>query len=144
MNAPNAPAPPLHPPATRRPWMPLLLCLVIFGAGAVVGGGTALIVVGKRLQRTIQEPELIHARLAETLQRRFDLDPAQAARLRGILQQRQAKLAGIREDNLSRLRPALMELEDDVASVMTPDQARRWRERFTRMRRDWLPQRPRR
>lgn len=116
---PVVPPEPLPVVRPRRRWLRVLLVLVVFGSGFVVGGGTALLAVKQRLSRAISHPEEEAARRARTLARDLGLSADQRAQVESILARRLTRLRdGVRE----QLRHTGREVND----VLTPEQKTRW------------------
>jgi len=134
MNAESLPAAP-----RRRTWLTLLLCTLVFGGGAGVGAGAAVAYVGGKVRDAVQHPEDAPARIAQRLQRRLDLDDAQATRVQAALARHHGELLDARADFLERSAPILDRMEDDVAAELPAAQAEGWRGQFRRLRDEWSP-----
>ncbi|MHC5211269.1 MAG: hypothetical protein ACYTG2_11170 [Planctomycetota bacterium] len=115
---------------------------MIFLAGGVVGGSVTAVALTRRAQDAIQHPEQMPRRIAKQLARRLDLDPDQVREVEHILERRQAPLLKARAAMLRRAEPELDLLEADVAGVLRPGQAERWRRHYRELRRTWVPKLP--
>jgi cell division protein FtsB len=138
--APGA-APPLAPRRRRR-WPTLLLALLLFASGLAAGAGATALLIVRRAQATIQQPERMPARLARHLGRRLDLSPEQSARVQAILAERQAALQEIRSRCQPEMEAELDRIEREVAAVIEGEQVERWERLFRRLRRAWVPPLP--
>jgi len=123
----------------RRTWFTVLLCLVIFFAGGVVGVGGTLLRIGHQTREALRNPARIPHRIALNLQSRLDLSEDQTARVETIVKRRQARLLAAREQLMDDVDPVMDDLEADIAQVLRPEQARQFRERFRQLREEWLP-----
>lgn len=126
----------------RRTWLHCVLWIVIFGSGAIVGGGTTLLVVRNRVLVSIQHPEDMPATLARHLQRMLDLDDQQRVDVETILQRRQKTLQELRRDVQPRIEQELDQAEREISEVLRDDQRTEWQKRFNNLRSRWLPPLP--
>lgn len=138
--SPEPAAPPARRP--RRRWLWALLGLLVFALGAVLGAAGALLVVRARVLHALRQPDELPQRITGRLRRKLDLTDEQAEQVRAILERRYAELARIRRFAQPRVEAQLEWVRKEVADVLTPDQAARWRERFDRFRRVWIPPLP--
>jgi hypothetical protein len=138
--APEPAASPARCP--RRRWLWALLGLLIFALGAVVGAAGTLLVVRVRVRHALQQPDKLPQRIAGRLRGTLDLTDEQAEQVRAILDRRYAELARIRRFAQPRVEAQLEWVRKEIADVLTPDQAARWREHFDRFRRVWIPPLP--
>jgi hypothetical protein len=132
------PAPPAAPPRRRR-WITVLLCLAIFGGGSVVGASAAARYVAARLHEATLHPEDAPQRIARRVQRRLDLDDAEALRVEAAIARAHGELLEARAEFVERIGPVLDRIEDDVASELPAGKAVLWREDFRRQRAEWMP-----
>ena len=103
--------------APRRRWLTVVLSLLIFAAGFVVGGGTAVITVLRTVRQNIHHPERAPARITARLRRRLDLSDEQTRKVQAIVEHRQLALMEIRR----QVQPRVMaELEKLVAAGEYP------------------------
>lgn len=126
-------------PARPKRWRIVLLGIAILMLGALIGSGVTVIVIKKMVLHAISHPEKASARIANRIQRKLDLSAEQAAQVRSIIAERQKALQAIRREVQPRVEKELNGLRDDVAALLEPDKARRWRERFDRLKRSWVP-----
>ncbi|MCE9547732.1 MAG: hypothetical protein K8T25_19855 [Planctomycetia bacterium] len=129
---------PLPVPQRRRWWKPVLLLLVGFICGGVVGIGGTLKVIDNRVQEAIHHPERMPERLAARLTSRLSLSPKQRAEVLAILQTRQRQMLSIRHRVQPEVETVLDGVEGDISAILDPKQREKWlhdihylRDRFT-------------
>jgi hypothetical protein len=142
----NSAAPPERPSIAvgprRRTWLYVVLWLIIFGSGTVVGAGSTLWVVRNRVLDGIQHPERAPAGLARHLQRMLDLDDAQRDQVEHIFERRQKELQKVRRSFQPEVEAQLDQVEQDVSAVLNDVQRAEWQTRFRELRARWLPALP--
>ncbi len=142
----NSVAPPERTSLTvvprRRTWVYVVLWLIIFGSGVVVGAGSTLWVVRNRVLYGIQHPERAPAGLARHLQRMLDLDDAQRAQVEQIFERRQKELQKVRRTFQPEVEAQLDQVEQEVSAVLNDEQRTEWQTRFRELRNRWLPTLP--
>jgi len=126
-------------PKPRRRWVTLLLALLIFLAGIVVGIGGTVAVAAHRLQYVIHHPEEAPRRITDRLKSRLHLDPRQAAAIQATIAQHQASLQSIRREVQPRVERELSAAVQDIQSQLRPDQAEKWQRLVTQLRAQWTP-----
>ncbi len=126
----------------RRIIVRILLVVVIFGSGAVVGAGIALIAVRHGIIYGIHHPKEMPARIAHRLRYRLDLSDRQTQQVEQILAQRQVALQRIRRRYQPEVERELDLLEQQVGRVLTPGQRQRWERIIRAMRATWIPELP--
>jgi hypothetical protein len=138
-DVPEAPQPdkPLPPPAPAqarsRVWPEVLLGLVILLCGIVIGaGGTVLV---GRIFLVPGQPDRTSREIARHMSQRLDLTPDQQRQVRQIVRRHIERVTQIRESGRQEAEKELALMRDDVAKVLTPEQAQAWRTEFERMRR---------
>jgi len=120
----------------------LILALVIFGGGFVVGAGTAVVVAVRRVQHAIHHPEEAPARMTARLKRKLDLTDAQTVRVLAILTERQEAFQAIRREVQPRVLAELEQTRDQIAAALDPPQQAQWRRMYADLRARWLPDPP--
>ncbi|MHB0956652.1 MAG: hypothetical protein ACYC0X_09390 [Pirellulaceae bacterium] len=123
----------------RRVWVRIALWLVIFGSGAIVGGGTTLLVVRNQVLLRIQHPEQMPTTLARQLQWKLSLDDSQRAEVESILYRRQQALQELRREVQPKIEQQLDQTEREISQVLREDQRTKWQTRFRTLRSRWLP-----
>jgi hypothetical protein len=132
----------LLPPTKPRLWVRLVLWLIIFGSGMIVGAGMSLAVIrGVALQR-IHHPEKTAAVMAARLRRPLQLSDQQVAQVEQVLRQRQRSLEDLRRRVQPEFEAELDLIRQQIGDVLTDKQRERWHQHFDRMRRTWVPALP--
>lgn len=126
----------------RRTWLYVVLWLIIFGSGVVVGAGSTLWVVRNRVLYGLQHPERAPAGLARHLQRMLDLDDTQRAQVEQIFERRQKELQKVRRAFQPEVEAQLDQVEQEVSAVLNDVQRAEWQTRFRELRDRWLPALP--
>lgn len=129
-------------PRKRRPWRSLLLGLGILLCGILIGAGITVIVLQKMVLYAVHHPEQVPTRLTERLRGKLGLSDDQAKKIRAILNERQKAFQALRRATRPKMEREIERLEEDVAAVLDENQARKWRKRFDRLRRQWMPPPP--
>jgi hypothetical protein len=130
---------PVRPMVPRRKrWRSVLLGIVILLCGVVIGAGGAVIVIRHVVLHAIQHPEEAPQRITNRVRRMLDLSEHQAAEVKKILTERQKAIVGLRRQIQPQVEKELEKVKEDVAAVLKPEQAKKWRERFDRLR-IWFP-----
>jgi hypothetical protein len=138
---PLAPQPPVRPRRRRR-WVTVLLALVLFTAGGVVGSGLTLLVAVRQVRYIIHHPQEFPERAAHRLRSRLHLSDSQTAAVREILAKRQAALQEIRRSVQPQVEAQLEGVRADIDAVLTPEQAAKWNAIFKARMEAWLPPPP--
>jgi hypothetical protein len=68
----------------------------------------------------------------------LDLSEHQAAEVKKILTERQKAILGLRGQIQPEVEKELEKAKEDVAAILKPEQAKKWRARFDRLR-IWFP-----
>ena len=126
-------------PRRRRGWLRLLLYLVIFISGGIVGTGITLMVIRKSALFAVHHPDEMPAIIADRMTRVLDLDDDQKCQILDILRERQEALQDIRRQSQPLVEEQLDLLEEQVAAVLDPEQQEKWRSRIKHIRRTWIP-----
>jgi len=138
---PDTTASPLARP--RRRWMrTILLALVIFVSGILVGGGLTFKAVTTGFKRFFQDPEALAENITHRMKKRLDLTDEQAVQVRRIILERQKAIQSLRKEIQPRLEAQIENTRREVAAVLTPEQARKWEKRFRYFSKYWLPSPP--
>ncbi len=112
-----------------RNWLSLGMVAVVFCAGVLVGVAAA---------RTMQTPKPlaslneIPTRVADRMQRDLHLSDDQRDRLEQIARSHQAQLRRIRAQIAPEIRAEMNQIIDEMAAVLSPEQAERWRRKAHR------------
>jgi uncharacterized protein YneF (UPF0154 family) len=114
------------PRRKRRIWLSILLGVVIFACGAVVGVGAALYVVQRMVAEIVREPDRMADRMARHMERKLRLSGEQKAQVEAILKRRIDGLLDIRRDVRPRIAEQIDLLEQEMRDVLTDDQMHEW------------------
>jgi hypothetical protein len=137
---PPAAALPTRP--RRRRWLSILLGLVIFTAGVVVGGAGALVALRHTLLYAIHHPDEFPPQAAARLRSVLDLSDEQTRQVEQVLRNRQAALQAIRREVQPRVEAELDLVDRQVGEILTPEQRASWNARFAELRGIWIPPAP--
>lgn len=130
---------PSHPRlAKRRTWHLILICLIVFVCGTVVGSGVTVMVAVKHIRESIAHPELRADRWTSRIARRLRLDDSQTQRVRPVIAASVARFEAIHRDIHPRIEVELDRLEQDVAAALPADKTAAWQEHFSTLRREWI------
>ena len=140
--SPKAARQPLPRPRRPRRWLTVLLGVVIFVCGAVIGSAATLLIVRDRVLHMLRHPDEAPARITARLRRKLRLSDEQAEQVEAILARRQAALQEIRCKVQPTVERHLDAARDEIAAVLTPEQAETWHAHFTRLRDTWVPPLP--
>ena len=130
------------PPRARRPWLTVLLGLVIFAGGLACGVGGTLWLLRDRALRFIHHPEEMPAVVTARMRSKLGLTDTQAATVQAILERHQHELVAIRAGVLPQVAAHIDAVEREVAAVLNPEQAASWTARVDELRTLWLPKTP--
>jgi len=126
----------------RRRWLSVLLSLVIFFSGLIVGTGGTLIVIRNVALQRIHHPETVPDRIARQLRRKLRLDDEQTDQVRQIVAERQLAFQKIRRDVQPQIEAELDIARQQIGEVLDDDQREKWEAHFDHLRKTWLPPPP--
>ena len=139
--AQDQPVAPVIRPRRRWVW-PVLLALVIFVSGVVVGGGLTFKIITSGFKRSFQDPEVSAERITNRMKRRLDLTDEQFVQVRRIILERQKAFQSMRKQVRPQLEAQIEKTRQELAAVLSPEQARKWEKRFGQFLKFWLPPQP--
>jgi hypothetical protein len=122
-----------------RRWVVVVLAMVLFASGALVGGGGTFAFVVSRARHAARHPDEAHRRVLERMVGKLDLTPEQQARVQGVIGRRQSAMRAMRRDFQPRVRQELEATVNQVEAELNPEQAKRWRMMVERMMTNWMP-----
>jgi hypothetical protein len=125
----------------RKRWRAFFLGIMILLCGMVIGAGGTVVVMKRIILHAIQHPEEAPQRITDRVRNKLDLTEDQAAKVKAILTERQKKIQALRRQVQPEVQKELEKAKEDVAAVLKPDQAEKWRERFDHLR-IWFPALP--
>ena len=136
--AQDQPIAPVIRPRRRWVWT-VLLALVIFISGVLVGGGLSFKIITSGFKRSFQDPEVSAERITNRMKRRLDLTDEQCVQVRRIILERQKAFQSMRKQVRPQLEAEIEKTRRELAAVLTPDQARKWEKSFRHFWEFWLP-----
>ena len=139
--AQDQPVAPVIRPRRRWVW-PVLLALVIFVSGVLVGGGLTFKIITSGFKRSFQDPEVSAERITNRMKRRLDLTDEQVVQVRRIILERQKAFQSMRKHVRPQLEAQIEKTRQELAAVLSPEQARKWEKRFGHFLKFWLPPQP--
>jgi hypothetical protein len=127
----------------RRRWLrTVLLATAIFVCGALLGGGLTFKIITSGYKRSFQEPALLAEEITHRMKRRLDLTDDQVQQVRRIILEQQMAFQSLRKEFRPRLDDQIEKTRQELAAVLTPEQARKWEKRVAHIQRFWLPPLP--
>jgi hypothetical protein len=129
-------------PRRRHLWT-ILLTLIIFICGVLVGGGLSFKIIAAGYKRAFQEPDFLAEKIVRRMERRLDLNNDQVKQVREIILEQQKAFQSLHKEFRLRLDSQIEKTRKELAKVLTQAQAQKWEKTFTRIQRFWLPPLPR-
>ena len=126
----------------RRRLGTILIALIIFICGVLVGGGLSFKIVTVGYKRAFQEPDLLAEKIIRRMERRLDLNSDQVKEVREIILEQQKAFQTLHKEFRPRLDSQIEKTRRELAKVLTPEQAQKWEKTFARIQRFWLPPLP--
>jgi len=129
---------PLRQRLRRRRLISLLLVLVVFVSGLVIGVAAGPFFTFRHGLERLHSPGEMPVRLAERMIQELDLTDEQARQVRAVLDQHFEELAALYGEVQPRRTRMMDDFRADVVAILTPEQAEQWTERFDRMRQKFM------
>lgn len=120
---------------------PFLLGLLILICGIAIGTGGTVVVMKHIILNAIQHSERVPQRITDRMRGKLGLTEDQAAKVKAILTERQKKIQALLRQVRPEVDKEFEKAKEEVAAILKPDQAKKWRERFDRLR-IWFPAPP--
>ena len=139
--AQDQPIAPVTRPRRRWVWT-ILLALVIFVSGVLVGGGLTFKFITSGFKRSFQDPAVLADRITQRMKKRLKLTDQQAVQFRGIILEQQKAFQSLRKQVRPQLEAQIEKTRQELAAVLTPEQARKWEKHFRHFLKFWLPPQP--
>ena len=136
--AQDQPIAPVTRPRRRWIWT-VLLALVIFISGVLVGGGLSFKIITSGFKRSFQDPAVSAERITNRMKKRLDLTEEQVVQVRRIILEQQKAFQSMRKQVRPQLEAQIEKTRRELATVLTPEQARKWEKRFNHFLKFWLP-----
>ncbi len=125
----------------KRRWRSLFLGILILLFGIAIGAGGTVVIMKRLILHAIHHPEEAPQRMTDRVRSRLDLSEDQVVKVKAILTERQKEIQALRRQIQPQVENELQKAKEDVAAILRPDQAAKWRERFDRLR-IWFPALP--
>ena len=122
------------PPRGPRPWVMVLVGLVIVVSGAVIGAGVTVLALRNRLAAPPTPGERTAALIASDLRNRYNLTDEQARQVKEIMATRMEAIEAIRQEMRRKVAAEHEKLRVDMKKVLTPEQFERWLVQFESLR----------
>lgn len=116
-------------------WKPWLVLTLVFLAGVVFGVVATRVVVRHYVRTAITQPEMIRARIERDLTRRLKLNDQQRPQVHAALVRAHARLQTLRQEFQPRFLVIVSDAQQEVSSVLTPEQ----REQFEKFKLETQP-----
>ncbi len=124
----------------RRRWgWTILLAIVIFVSGILVGGGLTFKVITSGLKRSFQDPAVLADLITHRMKRRLDLTEEQTVQVQRIILEQQKAFQSLRRQVRPQIEAQIEKTRQEMGAVLTPEQALKWEKSFGRFLRFWLP-----
>jgi uncharacterized protein YneF (UPF0154 family) len=114
------------PKRKRRRWLHVLLGIIIFILGMIVGSGGTIIAAKNKIEDLTQNPEKASRRIAERLKRKLDLTHDQEKEVGEIINERLEALLEIRRKIQPQIKEQLTLLKEQMSEVLDEKQAVKW------------------
>ncbi|AFM25007.1 hypothetical protein [Desulfomonile tiedjei] len=128
-------------PPKRRRWRVVLLGIIILVCGVAIGAGGTVVIMRHTVLHAIQHPEEAPQRIADRVRKKLGISDEKAVRIEEILSERQKKIQALRRQVQPQIDDELNQAREEVAALLNPEQAAKWRERFDKLRM-WFPALP--
>ena len=131
---------PVPTPPVRRSWRTWAAGLIILLSGIIIGAGIGFRAARMRDSLTFLDPHNVPARVARIMKFQLGLNEEQREKLEAIFTRRGKEIDQIRLKMLPEMDAVFEDLRKEVDTVLTPDQAKAWDEKFLELRERWRPQ----
>ncbi len=122
----------------KKRWRSFLLGALILVCGIAIGTGGTVIVMKHIIISACRHPENVPQRITDRMRGKLGLTDDQAAKVKTILTERQKKIQALLRQIQPEVDKQFQNAKEEVAAVLKPDQAKKWRARFDRLR-IWFP-----
>ncbi len=130
---------PASRPARTRRWLSVVLGVVIFLSGVVVGGAGAFIVLREVTLYRLHNPEKRILQDTKVLQRKLGLTEEQTRDVLAIFSRYLKKFQQFRRETRPGLDAKIESLKAEVAAVLQEEQAQKWNAWIDDTRKTWMP-----
>lgn len=118
----------------KRRWRVVLLGILILVCGIAIGAGGTAVIMRHIILRAIQHPEEAPQRIADRVRGKLGISDEQAVRIKAILSERQKAIQALRRQVQPQIENELNQAREEVAALLNPQQAEKWRKRFDKLR----------
>ena len=108
-------------------WIQLIVLLVVFVAGGVVGGMIAMKSVHSRMAYLRKNPDALPTIVVPRLQHILALTEEQSAQVREIMSRRHPRIIEHSHQGIEGMHSEFDAMEEEIAAVLDEDQASKWR-----------------
>jgi hypothetical protein len=122
------------PTPKKRRWRVVLLGILILVCGIAIGAGGTAVIMRHMILHAIQHPEKAPQRIIDRVRGKLGISDDQAARIKAILSERQKAIQALRRQVQPQIENELNQAREDVAALLNPEQAEKWRRRFDKIR----------
>jgi len=126
------------PPLRPRRWVTLVLCTVIFLAGAVLGTGVTILLKVETWPRPRKTLEERRDQLTERIAGKLSLDKKQTKKLQKIVERRLMNIEKIRQKILPEMRNQSDALDRELRAILKKDQIASWDKLYHTLRKTWF------
>lgn len=116
----------------RRRWIMAGIFALVFLAGMVAGSAVATRVITDQFRLRPRDPHAIPQRITRRMQRKLNLSDEQSRQIQTILTNRLDSLLAMHHGLKPQIKSEIQRTENEVAQVLTPSQAQKWRRWFNR------------
>lgn len=144
-NTITEPQPAAASPQHRRAlpwWAQVVVLLAVFSAGGVVGAMIATKVIHSRMEYYREHADALPRDIVPRLQVRLGLTDAQTKQVQEIAERRHPRMIENRRQGAQAMLNEFQVMEDEIASVLNPEQQRLWRSIAASVRQRFLPPMP--
>lgn len=127
------------PRSTKRRWLKVLLLLVIFVSGMVIGSGLTIMGIVHHMRSQMSDPAQRALNWTHRLSRRLDLSPQEEQAVLPVMQDASQRFEVIRQEVYPRVEAELDRMQQEVAAVLPKDKVATWESQFQTLRKRWFP-----
>jgi E3 ubiquitin-protein ligase DOA10 len=120
-------------------WVQVIVLLVVFAAGGVVGAMISSKVIHSNMEKYRQQAPLFSADIVERLRMRLHLSDEQAVNVQEIVERQHEKLIEHRNNGSEKMHAQFDEMVDEIADELDELQKRQWGFVANYVRRTYLP-----
>ena len=130
----------LPSPSPKRRCSRVVLPIIIFVAGGLIGSGLTVIFRPEQTRRGRRSLEETRDRMTEKIADKLDLSVQQTEQLRRIVEDRLNELQKLRREVQPRMEKEAAILKANLAAVLNDEQKARWEELYTELFNRWFPE----